>query len=156
MIVLALDQSTKHTGYSLFDGDMLVRSGVLDVGKELPIYERMNRMRRMITDLIRQLNPDMLVFEQVQYQSNQKVYSQLSQLQGFVMCVAFDENLPFYIVEPVVWKSYAKIHGRKRAEQKADTVAKAEELFHVGVSEDEADAIFIGYWAANNIERFYK
>ena len=95
MIVLALDQSTKHTGYSLFDGDMLVRSGVLDVSKELPIYERMNRMRRMITDLIRQLNPDMLVFEQVQYQSNQKVYSQLSQLQGFVMCVAFDENLPF-------------------------------------------------------------
>lgn len=124
--------------------------GVLNADQELPIFARMNEMRLHIGDLVEKVRPDIVVFEQVQYQQNQKVYSQLSQLQGFIMSILFQKDIPFYIVEPVVWKSFAGVKGRKRAEQKESTIALAKLIYKVAVSEDAADAIFIGHWAAHN------
>lgn len=150
MRILALDQATKHTGYALFSDDTLAEYGVLEEDPVLSIFERMNNMRINILRLIDRMNPELVVFEQVQYQQNQKVYSQLSQLQGFVMSALFDKAVPFYIVEPVVWKSYSGIKGKKRAEQKESSVSLAELIYGVAVTDDVSDAIFIGRWATNN------
>ena len=152
MRLLALDQSTKHTGYAAYDGSELVDYGVINVDESLSPFARMKEMRGEITALVSKKRPEFVVFEQVQYQQNQKVYSQLSQMQGVVMCVLFDAETPFYIVEPTKWKSYAKVHGKKRAEQKAHTVLLAKEKYGVIATEDEADAIFIGHWAINNFK----
>ncbi len=150
MTILALDQATKHTGFAIFSEGKLIDYGVLNADQDLPIFARMNEMRLMIAELVDNLCPDIVVFEQVQYQQNQKVYSQLSQLQGFVMSALFQKDVPFYIVEPVVWKSFAGVKGKKRAEQKESTIALAKLIYKVAVSEDTADAIFIGHWAVSN------
>lgn len=150
MRLLALDQSTKHTGYAIYDGDKLTKYGVINAAEDALPFARMKEMREKIAALIAETRPEFVVFEQVQYQQNQKVYSQLSQMQGVVMGVLFDAETPFYIVEPMKWKSYAKVHGKKRAEQKAYTMSLAKEKYGVIATEDEADAIFIGHWAINN------
>lgn len=152
MTILALDQSTKHTGWAFFNDDNLVKSGVINSNPKSNSYDRMHQMHTAIRDLVDDLSPAAVAFEQVQFQSNYKVYSQLSQMQGIVLSILFDAGIPFCIIEPSSWKSFAGIEGRKREVQKENTINKAYEVYGVSVSEDEADAIFIGYWAINNFK----
>lgn len=61
------------------------------------------------------------------------------------------QRIPFILIEPTAWKSFSKIKGRKRAEQKASTIQMVHDRFGIEATEDEADAIGIGIWAVNNI-----
>ena len=154
--ILALDQSTKITGWSLWEGTKLLKYGVLssDVHEDNPI-ERMNKMYALVDGLVADIKPRFIVIEQVQFQNNYRVYSQLSQLQGVLFAVTFRRNLPFTLIEPTAWKAFfgVELRGKKRPEQKADTIRLVRERYGVEVSEDEADAIGIGYWASRNITK---
>jgi Holliday junction resolvasome RuvABC endonuclease subunit len=112
----------------------------------------MKEMNDKIIALIKDVNPDYIVFEQVQFQNNHGTFQQLSQLQGIIMAYLFNINIGFTIIEPTAWKSCCKIKGRKRVEQKENTKIFVKEKYKAEVSEDEADAIGIGYWAIHNLK----
>jgi len=112
----------------------------------------MKQMRDKIIQLIEETKPNFIVFEGVQYQSNQLTYSQLSQLQGVIMGYLFDINIGFEIVKPSEWRSICGIKGRKRIEQKKNTQIFIKEKYKIDVDEDTADAIGIGYFAINKIK----
>ncbi|MDD4780340.1 MAG: crossover junction endodeoxyribonuclease RuvC [Tissierellia bacterium] len=149
---MALDQATKISGYSLFEDNKLITYGVLlaDEKEKNPI-ERMKQMNDEIISLIDKYQPDFIVFENVQFQRNYGTFQQLSQLQGIVMAYLFKLDVGFQIIEPSAWKSFCGIKGKKRDEQKKNTQAFVKMMYKVSVSEDEADAIGIGFWAINNI-----
>ena len=109
-------------------------------------------MRDKIIQLIEETKPNFIIFEGVQYQSNQLTYSQLSQLQGVIMGYLFDINIGFEIVSPSTWRKYSNIKGRKRIEQKKNTQIFVKEKYKLNVDEDTADAIGIGYFAINKIK----
>ena len=111
----------------------------------------MNVMSGLIKDLIEIENPDYICLEQVQFQNNYRVYSQLSQMQGVIFTILFERKLPFTLIEPTAWKSFSHIKGKKRAEQKESTIQMVRDRFGIEATEDEADAIGIGIWAVNNI-----
>jgi Holliday junction resolvasome RuvABC endonuclease subunit len=115
------------------------------------IMERMKLMSEKIISLIEEVKPDILIFEDVQYQMNQKTFQELANLQGVIMAYLFKLDFPFQIVYPTTWKSFCKIKGKNREEQKDNTKIFVKEKYKINVSEDEADAIGIGYWAVNNI-----
>jgi len=151
--ILTLDQATKTSGYSLFENKKLITYGILHAEeKEKNPIERMKQMNDEIIQLIDKHQPDFIVFENVQFQRNYGTFQQLSQLQGVVMAYLFKLNVGFQIIEPSAWKSFCGIKGRKREEQKKNTQAFVKTLYKVSVSEDEADAIGIGFWAINNIK----
>ena len=52
------------------------------------------------------------------------------------------------IVHASSWKSTAKVRGRGRTEQKRNAQAKVLEMFDVKATQDECDAILIGYHAS--------
>lgn len=145
MTILVLDQATKCTGYSVWVDGKLQSYGALEVAdKDLSAIERIREMRNKCIGIVKKCSPDMLCIEGVQYQSNQAVYSQLSQLQGAVMTIAFDDDISLYIIPPVVWKGHCEIKGKKRAEQKANTIEMVKSMYGLEVSEDIADSIGIG------------
>ena len=150
--ILCLDQSTKITGYSIFQDKKLISYGILmsDVNEKNPI-ERMKQMYDKVVNLIDEINPDFVVFEDVQFQNNYATFSQLSQLQGVIMSILFERNIGFKIIQPTAWKSFVGVKGRKRIEQKASAIQIVKNKYKINVSEDEADAIGIGVWAVNNI-----
>jgi crossover junction endodeoxyribonuclease RuvC len=151
--ILNLDQSTKITGYSIFKDNNLDTYGLLKANdNETNPIERMKEMNDKIIALINDVNPNYIVFEQVQFQNNYGTFQQLSQLQGIIMAYLFKINIGFNLIEPTAWKSYCGIKGRKRVEQKFNTQKFVKERYGVDVSEDEADAIGIGYWAINNLK----
>lgn len=153
MRILALDQATKTSGFSIFDENKLVKYGILTVNyKEKSPIERIKQMQSKVEELINKCNPDFVVFENVQFQNNFATFQQLSQLQGAIMALLFKLDIGFYIVEPLAWKSCCGIKGRKREEQKQNTREFVNLQYNINVSEDEADAIGIGVWAIKNIK----
>lgn len=151
--ILALDQATKVSGYSVFNNKNLDTYGLLKVNeKEKNPIERMKEMNDKIIALIDGVKPDYIVFENVQFQNNYGTFQQLSQLQGVIMAFLFCKNIGFTVIEPSAWKSFCGIKGRKRIEQKANTQKFVKEKYKLDVSEDEADAIGIGYWAIHNLK----
>lgn len=151
--ILNLDQATKTTGYSIFINNNLDTYGLLKVNeKEKNPIERMKEMNDKIVALIDGVNPDYVVFENVQFQNNYGTFQQLSQLQGVIMAYLFKIDVGFTIIEPSAWKAFCGIKGRKREEQKANAIKFVKNKFNIDVSEDEADAISIGVWSINHIK----
>lgn len=152
MKILALDQSTKHTGWALWINNQLTDYGVIDAPDELSPYERMKYMGDCIAKIIDKRNPKFIVIEQVQFQRNYKTYSQLSQLQGVLFHILFERGKEFTLVEPTKWRAYVGIKGRNRQEQKASAIQAVYDKYEVEVTDDIADAIGIGLWAIDNVK----
>ncbi len=151
--VIGFDQATKITAYSVWDNDELVKYGTIESDKkEKNIIERMKQISEGIICLLNECCPDYIVIEAVQYQSNQLVYSQLSQLQGVLFQIFFESDIGFAIVEPSAWRKFSSIKGRKRDDQKLAAIQKVKEIYCIDVSDDIAESILIGLWAVNNIK----
>ena len=151
--ILCLDQATKTSGYSVFENKKLITYGILQANEnEKNPIERMKQMQDRINELIDKIKPSFIVFEDIQFQQNYGTFKQLAQLQGILMAKLFKLDIGFQIIEPSAWKSFCGIKGRKREEQKKNTQAFVKSIYKVSVSEDEADAIGIGFWAINNIK----
>ena len=137
----------------MFDNKELVAYGKLEVDKkEKNIIERMKQMISLIKLKINEHKPDFIVFEDTQFQKSYKTYQELSQMQGVLMNVLFDLDIGFEIVSPGTWRSYSKIKGRKRIEQKLNTIQMIKDKYNLELSEDICDAIGIGLWSINKIK----
>lgn len=151
--ILCLDQSTKITGYSIYRDKELFDYGTLNSNpNEKNPIERMKEQYDLIKNLISKVNPNYICIENCQFQNNYSTYQQLSQLQGVIFSILFETDIPFTIIEPTAWKSFCKIKGRKRIEQKANTIQMVKNKYNIDVSEDIADSIGIGIWTINHVK----
>jgi len=153
MRLLALDQSTKKTGYSLFVDGKLEHHGVLIVeDDELDVFGRMVTMSTLISGILDECQPTFVCIEGIQYQNSMRVFGLLAQVQGIIFQMLFERNIGFVIIEPTAWRSYLGIKGRKRADQKAAAIQRVSEEFGLDVTDDEAEAILIGLWGRDNLK----
>lgn len=150
--ILSFDQSTKITGYSLYNNSNLTHYGTFqsNPSEKNPI-ERMKQQYDLINKYIKTINPDFVIFEDTQFQNNFSTFQQLSQMQGVLLSILFERNIGFLIIQPTAWKSFCGVKGRKRQQQKESAIQIVKNKFNLSVSEDEADAILIGFWAINEI-----
>ena len=153
MRLMSIDQSTKISAYAIWDDKELYDYGHVnsDIEENLPI-ERMKVMVGLLKDVVSKYNPDFIVIENVQFQRNYNTFQQLSQLQGVLFKLFFDMDIGFIIIEPTAWKTFCGIKGKKRIEQKANTIEMMSKKFGKEFTEDEADAVGIGLWAINKIK----
>ena len=151
--ILCVDQA-KTCGWALFENKKLVGHGVYTLGDSKGTYEDiLFPARQFVSSLIAQTKAEMVVIEDIQYQSNQQSFKKLAMLMGSLVALFKENETLFDIVPPTRWKGFAGIKGRKREEQKANTVDFVNKKFKLKLlSEDEADAIAMGYYAVNNIE----
>lgn len=147
MIIIALDQATKHTGWAVFEGSLPKKYGILRADN---VSCRLTYMSNMIFRMIEQVNPDMVVFEDTAYQSNADVYKTLCQLQGTIIGYCTEHDTPYVILKPTVWRKRLGFEqgNLKRAELKAMAIRYVKERFGLEVPEDTAEAICIGcaFW----------
>lgn len=150
--VLSLDQSTKLTGYCLISNNKIIESGVLTVEEadKKNTVERLKIMKNLISNLIHRVKPDVIFFEDIQFQRNYQTYKQLAQLQGIIMAYLFQKDIAFVVVPPTKWKSVCGIKGRARKEQKKNTQKFVLNTYGLNVGEDESDAIGICHYAINS------
>jgi len=151
---LAIDQA-KTTGYAVFEDGGLIDYGIIELGRKTDKYENiLFSARDKISGLIEQTKADVIVMEDIQQQNqNVSTYKKLAMLMGVLLCLFQENNLTYDIVPPTRWKSFCKIQGRKRQEQKDSTVKFVKEYFGLDdVTEDMADAISLGWFKVNDIK----
>lgn len=152
MKILALDQSTNVNGYSIWENAQLKDFGHFKTEDKDKVL-KMADVGTAVKELINKHSPDYAIIEGVQFQKNYKVYSTLSQLQGFLFAIFMQVEQPFIVIEPTSWKSFSEINLRnKREAQKAEAIQIVKTLFGEDVTEDEADAILMGRYAYNFVE----
>lgn len=144
-VLLALDQSSRCTGYSVFkDGD-LIDSGTFDLDD--PYFG--NRLVQLRTEIIKLCScheVNQAAFEDIQLQSNVNpaTYKALAEVFGVVEELFTELNIPYEIVHSSSWKSTLGIKGAKRADQKKNAQQYVLNTYNKKVSQDESDAICIG------------
>lgn len=148
MNILALDQATKTTGYSVWKDGQLVAQGKFTCG-ELDLGQRIHQVKLNVLALLEGYKIDKLYLEDIQLENQYGVttYKSLAELIGVLQEVAVERNLPVEIVPPATWRHGCGIMGKKREDKKANAQKHVAQKYGLQVSDDIADAICIGEYA---------
>lgn len=142
-----MDQSTRVSGYCLFDNGEYVESGVVDMSKsELDTPERSFEMAKALWDVIEKYKPDHLVIEDTQQQNNVKTVIILARLQGMIIGYAEAHEIKVHILLPTAWRkalNYVQGPKVKRAELKQQSADYVKRQYGFDLSEDENEALCI-------------
>ena len=146
MKLLALDQSSRCSGYAVFEDDQLVKSGTFTLRSD-DVGERLVDYRKHIEKLIIDNDIEEVAFEDIQMQgqvNNVQTFKVLAEIFGVTQEFLVENGHSYHIVSSNTWKSKLQIKGRTRVEQKRNAQIYVLENFDKKVSQDESDAICIG------------
>lgn len=155
---LALDQATHLTGYALFDDNELIYAGVFQTTKEDEI-ERDIEIKNWLVQMINNWNPDMIGLEDIQLQQiNGKTigvttYRTLARLQGILLAACTEQNADWVCCPPATWRAHCGVKGRTRTDKKKSMQNLIKQWFDITVSDDVADAIGIGKWVSEKVNK---
>lgn len=156
MRVLAFDQSTRVSGWSLFEDGEYVKSGTVDMSKsKLDTAERSFKMAKELWKILKEYKPDFLVIEDTQQQNNVKTVITLARLQGMIIGYAEAHKIHVHILLPSQWRAalgYSQGPKVKRAELKQQSIDFVSERFGLHLPEDECEAIAEGVAAHTLLE----
>lgn len=147
MRLLALDQSSRITGYAIFIDNELEAYGKIDL-KDDDIGVRLNSLRDQIALLIMNYGIDEVAFEDI-YMDGQKInnvstFKILAEVFGVCYELFTDLDIPNTAVLAGTWKSTLGIKGKTRPEQKQQAQEWVKANYNITPSQDECDAICIG------------
>ncbi len=160
--LLSLDNSTRITGWAVFENDNLLRYGHFNC-KDDNYHERISKTKYLIASLIENFEIDFVVLEDIQLQESKDgvmfevnkgivTFKQLASLQGVLVNYFFENNIKYLLLYCSTWRSILGITGKHSSILKTKAKQKVFNLYGIDVLTDEADAICIG-WAYINKER---
>lgn len=152
MILLALDLSTKSTGYAFFKDGKILEYGCFTQNSK-NVLNRIDSITEEIKNIITKYKIDKIVAEEVLPESvgnNQKTYKALIYLQAAVALMVNRElGIEIEFIGASSWRSKLGIHTGRGLRR--DTLKEADINYartHCGIADlindDEADAICIG------------
>lgn len=142
--IIAFDQATERFGLSIWDNKQLTFFNLYTFSGSL--NNRLVRIKKFIEEVvIKEWKPDFIVFEDIQYQYGAVLtYKVLAMLLGVIEELCTENNIPYEVVSPNVWRKYMGTCGKTRQEEKQLSIATVKQKFNVKVSDDVAEAILIG------------
>lgn len=145
--ILAFDQASRITGYAFFEDGKLVKWGKFTLDNA-DFGVRLMQLREKVYDLIDHLNPDEVIFEDIQLQANVgnnvDTFKKLAEVFGIIYELVTELNIPHQAVLASVWKSTLGIKGRTRVDQKKNAQEYVQKTYGIRATQDECDAICIG------------
>lgn len=159
--ILALDQATKVTGYSIFDNGQLIKYGTFSVSIEDEIA-RCVAIKNWLISMIENWHPDFIGVEGIQYQpktfdgdsvGSVTLFQTLAHLQGVLLVTCHELNIPYRVCPTNTWRNVVGVKGRARADRKKSMQLIVKENYWVDVTDDEADAIGIGRYMVSIVNK---
>lgn len=144
--VLAFDQSTKISSYSLFVDGKYVECGIIDLHKIKDTSERIRAMGVELGKIIEKYVPNKVAIEEVAQQSNPLTLKLLARIQGVIIGFCAAHDIETYIIEPSKWRStlyFKQGSGVKREDLKAQAIKYVKDNYGLELSEDECESICI-------------
>ena len=156
MNLIALDMSTKSTGYAIYKHNKLVEYNYITATSN-DLFNRIKVMLNAINKLLEEnLDIQYVIMQQVRQEGfiNIKTYKALMYLQGCVQMIIHQKfkHLQTDFLYPSQWRKVCKIkqgRGIQRKQQKQLDIQWVKDNFNIQVNDDIADAIGIGYGYIN-------
>ena len=152
--ILALDQATHITGYSIFDGEELIKYGIYEATLSDEIA-RDNQIKIWLLNMINNWKPDYIAVEGIHYSEKMGVTTleTLARLQGILMEAVFESKIPCYICHSAKWREFSKVKGKSRADKKKSAELIVKSIYDITKSNDVAEAILIRRYFANFVKK---
>lgn len=154
MKILAFDQASRTSGYSVFEDGKLITYGKFTYD-DSDFGVRLLNIRYKVISLIESYKPDKILFEDIQLQNNivnnVDTFKKLAEVFGVLYELVTELNIAHEIVSASSWKSLLSIKGRERAEQKKNAQKWVLENYGVSPTQDECDAICIGVYGTRTV-----
>ena len=156
MIILAFDQSSRTSGYSVFEDNKLKEHGTFTFSNN-DLGIRLYKIRQKVEELINLYHPDKIIFEDIQLQdeiysqksiANVKTFKILAEVFGIIYELATELNIDNEAYLAGTWRKGLGIAGNHRDQQKANAQKWVYDNYGIRVVDDEADAICIGAYGA--------
>lgn len=157
--ILALDQSSRTTGYTVLDDGKIVKVSHFEcIGDDLG--DRLLQLRKKVLELIDAYDIDEVVFEDIQLQDvngskekGVKTFKILAEAFGVVHETLVEIKMPYSIAMPIQWKAHFKIAGKGRPQEKKMAQAYVLKEHGIKCTEDEADSLCIAlyYYDISNV-----
>ena len=160
MRILALDASTKSTGWAVFEDTRLQTYGCL-TASSTDLIKRINKMIEGLKVILSQENVDKIILEEVRPEEtgiqNLKTHKALMYLQAAIVFLIHDnfKSIEIEYVYPSEWRSKCGIktgRGIQRTSLKTKDIAFVKDTYDIVVNDDIADAIGIGHAFVNNLD----
>ena len=147
--LLALDQSSRITGWAVFSDGKLEKHGKFDAEVAgATIADRLNYIRNKVRSLIEENDITEVILEDIQMQgnvvNNVQTFKTLAEVFGVISELLVEMKIPQSAVLASSWKSALGIKGRARAEQKRAAQEWVVTTYGVRPTQDECDAVCIG------------
>lgn len=157
--LLTLDQASHTTGYAIFDNGALIKYGRFHTDLDDEIA-RDSLIKSWFVSMLTNWKPDFVGIEGIQYQdeaNGQKmgvtVFQTLARLQGILMETCYSNKVSYEVCPTNTWRHQCGVRGKSRADRKRSMQLLVKEWHDVSVSDDESDAIGIGYYLTNKITK---
>ena len=147
--LLALDQSSRITGWAVFEDGKLIGHGKFDAENAgSDIAKRLHYIRNKIKQLIDQFQVTEVILEDIQMQgnvvNNVQTFKTLAEVFGVISELLIELNIPQSAVLASSWKSTLGVKGANRAAQKKNAQEYVLNTYSIKATQDECDAICIG------------
>ena len=155
MIILAIDASTKSTGYAIFEDNVLKDYGCF-TASSTDVINRIQKIIIQLSEVFNKYKIDKIILEEVRPETdddktkNIQTHRVLMWLQGAIAFLAHekDKNIKIDYIYPSKWRKHCGIktgRGIKRESLKTKDIEFVQTQYHITVNDDIADAIGIGY-----------
>ena len=147
---LALDLSTKNSGYAIFEDKKLIDYGCISA-TDNNVLNRIEKMTKELKEIFDKYEPDNIIVEEVlpeDVKNNQKVFKALMYMQAAI-ALEFNKSkktLEFYTSSE--WRKKCGIHtgrGITRDTLKSADINFVKDKYNIVANDDICDAICIGY-----------
>lgn len=154
---MALDQSSRLTGYSIYDNKELIAYGVFSADGATGV-QRMISLCDWLSSMINSWKPDCVGLEETQYnnsavgqkQVGHETFKLLSQVMGACMLTIARERVEVKTVIIPTWRHHCGVKGIKRTDCKRSAQLLVKKWYDISVTDDESDAICIGKYFSDN------
>ena len=158
--ILALDQSSHTTGYTVLDDGKIIKVSHFEcIGNDLG--DRLVQLRAKVVSLINEYDIDEVVFEDIQLQDVEgsrekgvKTFKILAEAFGTVHELLTEIKMPYSVALPIKWKAHFKIAGKGRTQEKKMAQAYVLKNYNIKCTEDEADSLCIALYHYDNSNVF--
>lgn len=152
--VLAFDQASQVSGWAVFDDEKLISYGKW-TSTGIDSVSRIAQTKQWVASMIDKWKPNQVILEDIQLQKNEKdddmvwTFKTLAHLQGVLINYFYEMRVNFDVVAVATWRNFSEIKGKTRTDKKKNAQLKVKRFYDISITQDEADAILIGRWAAH-------
>lgn len=153
--VLAFDQSTKVSGWSVFDDNKLISYGIFEATSDDEM-RRCCEVKSWMMSMIDGWKPDVVGLEGIQYQEKMGVttFETLAELKGILRLTLYELGIQTKVCPTNTWRAHCGVKGQTRQDKKNSMKFLVKKWYDISVTDDVADAIGIGkYVSETTIQR---